>query len=88
MVSRPWLLALIIATLAARSADSAYSNSFTLPGVQSTQAIDLLKAVSPKVAGDSEEVVFQTSHGMLVTDQAVPGEDPGHARAGSRKSRM
>jgi len=66
-----WLLALIIATLAARSAGSAYSNSFTLPGVQSTQAIDLLKAVSPKVAGDSEEVVFQTSHGMLVTDQAV-----------------
>jgi len=66
-----WLLALIIATLAARSAGSAYSNSSTLPGVQSTQAIDLLKAVSPKVAGDSEEVVFQTSHGMLVTDQAV-----------------
>lgn len=66
-----WLLALVIATVAARFAGSAYSDSFTLPGAQSTQGISLLKAVSPTVAGDSEEVVFQASHGMLVTDQAV-----------------
>ena len=66
-----WLLALVIATLAARSAGSAYSNSFTLPGAQSTQGINLLMAVSPKVAGDSEEVVFQASHGLLVTDPAI-----------------
>jgi RND superfamily putative drug exporter len=66
-----WLLALVVATLAARAAGSAYSNSFSLPNQPSTKAVSLLQSASPTVAGDTEEVVFQTSGGRLVTSPGV-----------------
>jgi RND superfamily putative drug exporter len=66
-----WVALLVVVTLLSRAAGSNYSNSFTLPKTQSTDAIQLLQAVSPKVSGDTEQVVFQTSHGARVTDPAV-----------------
>ncbi|HEY5252542.1 MAG TPA: MMPL family transporter [Acidimicrobiales bacterium] len=66
-----WVALLVVVTLLSRAAGSNYSNSFTLPKTQSTDAIQLLQAASPKVSGDTEQVVFQTSHGALVTDPAV-----------------
>ncbi|HWF23473.1 MAG TPA: MMPL family transporter [Acidimicrobiales bacterium] len=66
-----WVALLVVVTLLSRAAGSNYSNSFTLPKTQSTDAIQLLQAVSPKVSGDTEQVVFQTSHGAKVTDPAV-----------------
>ncbi len=66
-----WLAGLVIATLVSRSVGSAYSDSFTLPNTPSTEAINLLKAVSPKVSGDTEQVVFQAGQGERVTDPAV-----------------
>ena len=62
---------LILATGVSRAAGTAYSNNFSLPKTQSTQAIHLLQAVSPRVAGDTEQVVVATSGGALVTDPAV-----------------
>ncbi len=66
-----WLMALIVATALARSVGSNYSNGFSLPGQPSTEATNLLKAASPAASGDSEEVVFEASHGTHVTDPDV-----------------
>ena len=66
-----WLAALVVVTLIASSVGSDYSNNFSLPKTQSTQAIQLLEAASPKVSGDTERIVFGTSGGAKVTDPAV-----------------
>ncbi|HEX6393261.1 MAG TPA: MMPL family transporter [Acidimicrobiales bacterium] len=66
-----WLALLVVATGAARAAGTDYSNNFSLPETQSTQAIHLLQAVSPRVAGDTEQVVIATSGGVRVTDPVV-----------------
>ncbi len=66
-----WIAALVVVSLVAKGVGSDYSNSFTLPKTQSTDAIQLLQAASPKVSGDVEQVVFQTSDGAHVTDPAI-----------------
>jgi RND superfamily putative drug exporter len=66
-----WLVALVAASGLSRAAGTSYSNSFELPKTQSTEAIQLLEAASPKVAGDNEQIVFATSGGSQVTDAAV-----------------
>ena len=66
-----WVAAVIVATLLSRSAGSSFSNSFSLPKTQSTEAIQLLQAVSPKVSGDVEQVVFGTSNGAKVNSKPV-----------------
>ena len=66
-----WLGALVVTTLLARSVGSRYSSSISLPHTESTQAVQLLQAASPKVSGDTEQVVVGTSGGRKVTDPAV-----------------
>ncbi|MCU1494495.1 MAG: family transporter [Acidimicrobiaceae bacterium] len=66
-----WVAALIVVSLISHSVGSSYSNSFSLPKTQSTDALNLLKAVSPKVSGDVEQIVFATSSGAKVTDPAI-----------------
>jgi RND superfamily putative drug exporter len=48
-----------------RLAGSAYTNTFSLPGTDSTQALDVLKAHFPARAGDSEQIVVQARQGTL-----------------------
>jgi RND superfamily putative drug exporter len=69
-----WLIALVGVSAIAHSVGSAFSNSFTLPNTESTQALNLLSASSPKVAGDREQIVFHTTNGAKVTDPAVQSE--------------
>jgi RND superfamily putative drug exporter len=66
-----WVAALIVITLIARSVGTTDANSFSLPRTQSTDAIQLLQAATPKVSGDIEQVVFATSGGAKVTDPAI-----------------
>jgi putative drug exporter of the RND superfamily len=66
-----WVAAVIVVTLVSQAEGSSYSNSFSLPKTQSTEAIELLQAVSPKVSGDVEQIVFGTSGGTKVTSKAV-----------------
>lgn len=66
-----WLAALVVITVIGRSIGTDYTNSFTLPHTESTEAIALLQKVSPQVSGDTEQVVFQTSGGRKVTDPDV-----------------
>jgi RND superfamily putative drug exporter len=66
-----WVAALVVVSLIARSAGSTYSNNFSLPNTQSTEALHLLQVASPKVSGDVEQIVLGTSGGTKVTDPAV-----------------
>jgi RND superfamily putative drug exporter len=66
-----WIAALVLVSGIARGVGSDYSNSFTLPKTESTDAINLLKAASPKVSGDVDQIVFNTSGAAKVTDPAV-----------------
>ena len=66
-----WLIALIGMTVLSQSVGTAYSNSFSLPHTESTQALDLLQAAAPKQSGDQERIVFHTTDGTSVTDPAV-----------------
>ena len=65
-----WLAVLLSVAGIERSVGSAYSNSFTLPGTESTRALDLLTSALPKQAGDSDTIVWHVRSGS-VTDPAV-----------------
>jgi len=66
-----WLLALVGMSVLSQSVGTAYSNSFSLPHTESTQALDLLQAAAPRQAGDQERIVVHTTDGTPVTDPAV-----------------
>ena len=66
-----WLAALVGMTLLSASVGTAYSNSFTLPNTESTQALSLLQSAAPSVAGDREQIVWHTTDGTKVTDPSV-----------------
>ncbi len=66
-----WIAALVGMTVVSQSVGTAYSNNFNLPHTQSTQALTLLQQAAPAQAGDTEQVVFQTSGGQTVHDPAV-----------------
>jgi RND superfamily putative drug exporter len=66
-----WVVALVIATFAARGTGTNYTNSFSLPNTPSTDAIAILQRVSPQNAGDIERIVFETSGTLSVTSPAV-----------------
>ena len=66
-----WVIAFVGATLLSRATGTDYSNSFTLPNTESTQALAVLQSVSPKLSGDTERVVFETSGGATVHDPKV-----------------
>ena len=64
-------LVLILSLGLVKSIGSDYSNSFSFPHTQSSDAIALLQASAPKISGDTEQIVFATSDGVKVTDPAV-----------------
>jgi len=66
-----WVLVLVGMTFASRSVGTSYSNSFSLPNTESTRAITLLESVSPRVSGDVERIVFETSGPLSVHDPVV-----------------
>ena len=66
-----WLAALVGTTFLSASIGTAYSNSFSLPNTESTQALSLLESSSPSVAGDREQIAFHTTGGALVADPSV-----------------
>lgn len=71
IVVAAWLVALIAAVVLSQSVGTAFSNGFSLPHTESTQALDLLQSSSPQQSGDEERIVFHTTDGRPVTDPAV-----------------
>ncbi|HEY1826936.1 MAG TPA: MMPL family transporter, partial [Acidimicrobiales bacterium] len=66
-----WAVVLILTLAIGTKVGATWSNSFTLPNTPSSEAINLLKSVAPQQSGDSEQLVFGTSHGATVNDPAV-----------------
>jgi RND superfamily putative drug exporter len=69
-----WAVVLILSLGIVKSVGTAYSNSFSLPNTESTDAIALLQASAPKQSGDTEQVVFATSGGYKVTDPSIEAQ--------------
>ncbi len=66
-----WAIVLVVSLGLSKSVGSAYSNSFSFPNTESSDAIKLLQASAPKDSGDTEQIVYATSGGVKVTDPAV-----------------
>src|ERR1700758_921195 len=65
-----WIGLLIGLAVMSQAVKASYDNSFTLPGTGSGVAQELLLRSAPAQAGDSDQIVWQVSHGS-VTDPAV-----------------
>jgi RND superfamily putative drug exporter len=66
-----WAIVLVVSLGTMRAVGTDYSNSFSFPHTQSSDAIALLQAAAPKISGDTEQIVFATSDGVKVTDPSV-----------------
>jgi putative drug exporter of the RND superfamily len=60
-----WLIALIGFFAIGQAVGSVYNQSDSLPGTDSTQALDVLQRDYPAQAGDSDQVVVQAKYGTL-----------------------
>jgi RND superfamily putative drug exporter len=70
LVVTEWLVALIGLMVISQSVGSNYKDSFSLPGTQSFEALNLLQKSAPKASGDREQIVVAVKEGK-VTDPAV-----------------
>jgi RND superfamily putative drug exporter len=68
-----WLVVLFSVAGIERAVGSAYSNTFSLPGTESSRAQELLTSALPKQAGDSDTIVWRVNRGS-VTDPAVQAQ--------------
>jgi RND superfamily putative drug exporter len=65
-----WITVLVVLGGASGALGNNFSNSFSLPGTESTRALDLLRDSFPSQAGDSDTIVWRVDSGA-VTDQPV-----------------
>ena len=66
-----WIVLFIGINIVSQITGSAYSNSFSLPGTNSTHALDLLKSGFPAKSGDTDEIVFSVKSGSLASHQSA-----------------
>ena len=62
-----WLAFFILINVVSQSVGSAYSNTFSLPGTNSTQAQSLLNTAFPGQSGDVDQIVFQVPNGTIAS---------------------
>ncbi len=65
-----WIALFILINIISFSVGSAYSNAFSLPGTNSTQAEALLTKGFTGQSGDADQIVFQSNGGSVATHQA------------------
>ena len=68
-----WLLLLVGTAVGSRRLGTEFTNGFTLPGTESTQALGLLAASSPGAQAGDDTIVFRSTNGRL-TDPTVRAE--------------
>ena len=59
-----WVVALVAITAGSTALGDDYKNTFTLPGTQSQEVIDLYEQHAPEQSGDSVTVVVQSDDGL------------------------
>ncbi len=64
-----WVVLIVAINLLAHSEGSAYANAFSLPGTNSTHAVELLAKI-PTKAGDVDQIVLQARTGTLDQQRA------------------
>jgi RND superfamily putative drug exporter len=60
-----WIAALIVLAGLNQSAGSAYTDSFSLPGTESTRALELLQHSFHSQSGDADTIVMRTDRGTV-----------------------
>ena len=65
-----WVVALVALGGVTRAVGTAYSDQFTLPGTESTKALNLLRSAFPTQAGDLDQIVWHVDNGT-VGDPAI-----------------
>ena len=70
VVITAWIGLLIGLAVMSQAVKTSYDNSFTLAGSGSGIAQELLQRSAPAQAGDSDQIVWQVSHGS-VTDPPI-----------------
>jgi len=65
-----WVVLLVGLGALTAARGTGYTDEFSLPGTESTKALDLLEQASPDQAGDSAQIVIHAQDGQ-VTDPAV-----------------
>jgi RND superfamily putative drug exporter len=60
-----WVLAVVVLTIAGKALGGELKDQFNVPGVESQQATNLLKATFPAQAGGGAQVVFHTPNGTV-----------------------
>ena len=60
-----WIVAAIGIFAVSNSVGKKTASSFTLPGTNSQQAVDLLQSHFPAQAGDADQIVFHAKTGTL-----------------------
>nr|MBW4029435.1 MMPL family transporter [Acidobacteriota bacterium] len=66
-----WVVLIVGVNVAAQAAGTAYSNSFSLPGTDSTHALQLLEKGFPHSSGDADQIVFRANTGPLANHAAT-----------------
>ena len=64
-----WVVLIVAINLLAHSEGSAYANAFSLPGTNSTHAVELLAKI-PAKSGDVDQIVLQARSGTLDQQRA------------------
>ncbi|MDH6121357.1 RND superfamily putative drug exporter [Kitasatospora sp. GAS204A] len=68
LVLSSWLLVAVVTITVSVASGGKTNDNFTIPGTESQQAADLLKAKLPALAGGQTQVVFATHGAVKVTD--------------------
>ncbi len=69
-----WVILLVGINIFSQTLGSAYANSFSLPGTNSTHAESLLKSGFASKSGDVDEIVFQATNGTILSHKALIDE--------------
>jgi RND superfamily putative drug exporter len=69
IVLAAWIAGLIVLGGLAKAAGDKYTDSFSLPGTESTRALNLLQKSFAAQSGDSDQIVFQTRTGSVKDPQ-------------------
>jgi RND superfamily putative drug exporter len=66
-----WIALFVLINVVSQATGSAYSNAFSLPGTNSTQAEALLTSGFTGQSGDVDQIVFQSTSGSMSSHEAT-----------------
>ena len=81
-----WLIAFVGVIAISQSLGSAYNDSFSLPGTESSKALALLGKAFPRQAGDNETIVFHVVGGTVNNPLVKSAMEKVFAEVGTIKS--